>query len=113
MYDGKNGIEYDENGNILYEGEFKNGKYHGNRKLYRKGKIIYEGDFVENKLQGKGTEYNKEGNILYTGEFSNNTYNGYGSRVLIDPYEGYWTDGRPDKVKQSFYSIGKFLKLTN
>ena len=111
MYDGKNGIEYDEDGNILYEGEFKNGKYHGNGKLYRNGKIIYEGDFVENKLQGKGTEYNKEGNILYTGEFFNNTYNGYGSRVLIDPYEGYWTDGRPNKLKQGLYSL--FLKLTN
>ena len=39
---------YNINGNILYEGEWKNGKYHG-----------------------KGTMYNNNGSILYEGEWEN------------------------------------------
>ena len=110
VYD-KKGIEYDEEGNKLYEGEFKNGKYNGNGKLYRNGKIIYEGDFVNNKLQGKGKEFDDEGKVLYSGEFQNNAYEGFGSRFLLKPYEGYWSNNRPARLKQGLYYIGKYLKL--
>ena len=110
VYD-KKGIEYDETGNKLYEGEFKNGKYHGKGKLYRNGKIIYEGDFVDNKLQGKGKEFDEEGKILYSGDFQNNTYEGLGSRFFLKPYEGYWSNNRPARLKQGLYYIGKYLKL--
>ena len=110
MYD-KKGIEYDEKGQIIYDGDFKNGKYYGKGKLYRNGKIIYEGDFVDDKLQGKGKEFDKEGKVIYSGEFKNNAYNGYGSRYFLKPYEGFWFNNRPDKLKQGFYFIGKYLKL--
>lgn len=43
--DGK-GTEYYENGNVKYEGEFKNGSYHGDGVLYDKdGKKIYDGEW--------------------------------------------------------------------
>ena len=110
VYD-KKGIEYDEKGQIIYEGEFKSGKYHGKGKLYRNGKIIYEGDFVENKLHGIGKEFNEKGKVFYSGEFKNNTYDGFGTRYLVRPYEGYWSNNRPDKLKQGLYYIGKYLNL--
>ena len=109
----KIGIQYDENGQKIYEGDFKNGKYHGKGKLFRKGKLIYEGDFIDDKLQGKGKEFDEEGKVLYSGDFQNNAYNGFGSRFLVRPYEGYWTNNRPDKLKQGFYLIGKGLKLVS
>ena len=109
----KSGIEYDETGQKIYEGEFKKGKYDGKGKLYRNGKLLYEGDFVDNKLQGKGKEFDEEGKLLYSGEFQNNAYNGFGSRFLVRPYEGYWSNNRPDRLKQGFYLIGKGLKLVS
>ena len=110
LYD-KEGKEYDENGKIVYEGGFKDGKYHGKGKLYRNGKIVYQGDFEDNKLQGKGIEYNEEGQIVYDGEFKNNAYNGWGKKNLYAPYEGFWYNNRPDKLKQGIYSVGKWLKI--
>ena len=106
LYD-KEGKEYDENGQLIYEGGFKNGKSHGKGKLYRNDKVVYEGDFEDNKLQGKGTEYNENGEIIYSGEFYNNKYEGYGKKSLYDLYEGYWTNNRHDKLKQSFYELVK------
>ena len=64
-------------------------------------------------MQGKGKEFDKEGKVLYSGDFQNNAYNGFGSRFLVRPYEGYWTNNRPDKLKQGFYLIGKGLKLVS
>ena len=108
LYD-KEGKEYDENGQIIYEGGFKNGKYHGKGKLYRNGKVVYQGDFEDNKLQGKGIEFNEEGEIVYSGEFKNNAYDGYGKKNLYRPYEGYWYNNRPDKLKQGLYNISKYF----
>ena len=110
LYD-KEGKEFDENGKIIYEGGFKDGKYHGKGKLYRSGKLVYQGDFEDNKLQGKGIEYNEEGEIVYSGEFKNNAYDGYGKKSLYTPYEGYWSNNRPDKLKGRIYSVGKWLNL--
>jgi len=110
LYD-REGKEFDENGKIIYEGGFKDGKYHGKGKLYRSGKLVYQGDFEDNKLQGKGIEYNEEGEIVYSGEFKNNAYDGYGKKSLYTPYEGYWSNNRPDKLKDRIYSVGKWLNL--
>ena len=106
LYD-KEGKEYDENGKIIYEGGFKNGKYHGKGKLYRNGKVMYQGDFEDNKLQGKGVEFNENGEIVYSGEFKNNAYDGYGKKNLYTPYEGYWSNNRPNKLKQGLYNLSK------
>ena len=111
-YNGK-GTEYDENGQKLYEGEFKNGKYNGKGKLFRNGKLKYEGDFVDDKLQGKGEEFDEEGKLLYSGDFKDNNYNGYGNRYLVRPYEGYWSNGLPDNIKQGLYSFVKSLGIVS
>ena len=48
------GKEYNENGNLKYDGEYLNG--------YR--------------WNGKGKEYNENGNLKYDGEYLNGKYNG-------------------------------------
>ena len=78
FYEG-NGISFDTCRNIIYEGEFKNGKYYGTGKIYYKnGNIKYNGEFKNNIFDGNGTFYNENGNIIYEGEFKENKYNGFG-----------------------------------
>jgi len=48
MRNGK-GIEYD-NGELIYEGNYLDGKRNGKGKEYKNGELIFEGDF----LNGKG-----------------------------------------------------------
>lgn len=59
-------------GNILiYDGETKNGNYHGKgtQYYYGTGNIQYEGEFANSEYQGKGTLYDEQGNIIHKGEF--------------------------------------------
>ena len=116
------GIEYEENNKdqIIYEGNFLEGKYHGKGKLFRYGKVVYEGDFVENRLEGEGKEFNKNGEVAYIWEFKNNSYNGKGTRFNIkenSKIEGYWENNHQNKFKEGINKaltfINKKLKLKN
>ena len=69
-----NGKGYDENGNIIYElnngngtikeyndidqlifeGEYFNGRRHGKGKEYENGELIYEGEYINGRRKGKG-----------------------------------------------------------
>ena len=85
-----NGKGYDENGNIIYElingngkvkeyyndcqlrfeGEYLNGKKHGNVKEYfSEGKLSFEGEYLNGKRNGKGKEYNINGKLRFEGEY--------------------------------------------
>lgn len=90
------GRYYDEDGNIIYEGEFKNNKYEGNGRWYivksKNGKtrsvLSYEGEFKEDKYEGKGCTYwtsgERIGKACYKGEFHNGDYNGKGTIYYED-----------------------------
>ena len=58
-----NDKEYDYNGNIIFEGEYK--LWHRFKgKEYINGKLKYEGNYLYNeKWNGKG--YDKDGNLIY------------------------------------------------
>ena len=64
-----NGIGYDENGNIIYK--LLNGN--GNVKEYydNDGKLLFEGEYLNGKRNGKGKEYDINGELLFEGEFIN------------------------------------------
>ena len=62
------GKEYHFN-EIIYEGEFLNGKRHGKGKLYWNNKLKYEGEFSNGKRNGKGKEYDNNGQLIYEGEY--------------------------------------------
>ena len=69
----KNGriIEYDDYGNLLFDGEYLNGKRNGKGKEYDFGELIYEGEYLNDKRNGKGKEYNKSKTFIFEGEFYN------------------------------------------
>ena len=97
--------------NLIYKGEFLNGKYNGKGVLIKnygsifgnwedgecKGKVIfkvdnefeYEGNFENNKKNGFGIEKYKDGS-QYEGNFVNNIKNGYGKYTFPNGelYEG-------------------------
>jgi len=76
IYDGK-GTIFDQEGEVLFEGEFVNHMKQGNGIMYLKGQIIYQGEFIQNKKQGTGILY-KDGKIYYEGHFRNDLMDGYG-----------------------------------
>jgi len=76
IYDGK-GTIFDQEGEVLFAGEFVNHMKQGNGIMYLKGQIIYQGEFIQNKKQGTGILY-KDGQIYYEGQFRNDLMDGYG-----------------------------------
>ena len=48
-------VELYDNGNVYYEGEWKDGKFNGSGVLYyENGNVWYEGEWRDDKLNGKG-----------------------------------------------------------
>ena len=57
--------EYDNNGKIIFEGEYKEGKRDGKGKEYDiNGKLIFEGEYLSN-IKWNGKRHDINGNILY------------------------------------------------
>ena len=78
--------EYDNHGNILFEGSYENGELNGKAReyfIYTDGGSSYsEGYYVDNEKQGLWKEYDKEG-ILHSTQ--------------------YYTDGREDGTYKTVY----------
>ena len=77
----KKGKEYNNDGNLEFEGEYLNGERNGKGKEYDKyfGKLIFEGEYLNGKRHGKGKEYFQEGEIKFEGEYINGKrWNGKG-----------------------------------
>ena len=81
------GKGYDENGNIIYELNNGNGKI----KEYNYGQLIYEGEYLNGKKNGKCKEY-WNGNLIFEGEYLNGKRNGkskeynYYSKIIMKKY---------------------------
>lgn len=72
------GSDYDENGLLVYSGEYIDGVYSGEGKLYDKGALIYEGTFADGLYEGEGRLYENE-MLLYEGAFAQGLYDGEGA----------------------------------
>ena len=69
LYDQKcNGKGYDENGNIIYELNNGNGKV---KEYNYNGNILFDGEYLNGKKNGKGKEYDDHGIIYFYGEYLN------------------------------------------
>ena len=82
-------------GEIVYEGEFRDGKEHGRgTKTYSNGSR-YEGDWRNGKKHGYGTETWASGS-RYEGEFRDGKEHGRGTINYANGnrYEGEWRDGK-------------------
>ena len=78
-YKNGKGKEYDKNGNLKYDGHFKNNNYEGigKLKLVLLGKEYnYEGGFINGKPHGSGILLYKDGKIRYIGLFAFGKING-------------------------------------
>ncbi len=81
-----------------YAGRFKNGQMHGSGVEFDKnGERIYQGTFRLDKREGRGEEY-AEGIKVYKGEFSNNLRHGFGIAYFGDHHEyiGRFVEGVMD-----------------
>ena len=90
-----------------YEGEWSDGKYHGQGKLDTcddYGRYQYEGSFRKGDLHGKGTYMYLDGEYAgyrYEGDFENDQEHGWGKWYRPDgspdgtlEYQGEWSDGK-------------------
>ena len=85
------GKVYDEEGNLIYKGEYINGKiWKGKVKEYAyedyQAKIKFDGEYTNGEKTGKGKEYDKNGKLIYEGEFRKGVRNGKGKE--FDNYNG-------------------------
>ena len=59
------------NDDLLFEGEYLNGKRNGKGKeYYESDKIIFEGEYKNGKRNGKGKIYYNNGELKFEGEFN-------------------------------------------
>ncbi len=84
------GVVYHDEGAILYEGEFSRGFYQGRGKLYNDPVLVeqcyllYEGEFVRGKCHGRGTWYYASGAKKWEGMFRENNFLGRGKEYYVD-----------------------------
>ena len=91
IYELKNGTgevkEYNNEGKLIYEGEYFNGKKNGKGKEFDNGKLIFEGEYLSGERSGKGKEYNNDYhccNLIFEGEYLKGKRNGKGKEY------NYW-----------------------
>ena len=102
------GIKYNKNGNILYDGDFINGKFEGNGKYVREDGLSYIGQWKNGLSHGKGTMYYSNGNIKYKGDWVNNKYEGNGMDIQENGYYyiGQYKNGFANGIGREYYPNG-------
>ena len=122
--------EYNEYGNLLFEGEHLNGKRNGKGKeYYKNGKLLFEGEYLNGKKwqgrgydennniaydikEGKGLiiEYDFKGNLKFEGEYLNGERNGKGKEYYSYgklKFEGEYLKGERNGKGKEYYDDGK------
>ena len=61
--------EYNENYQLIFEGEYLNGLKNGKGKKYSDGKLIFEGEYLNGLRYGKGKEFYYNNKIQFEGEY--------------------------------------------
>ena len=121
------GILFDRDGNIKYEGTFKNGKFYGKddeqeedinnfikEKFESIGQYVdengisYKGPWLNGKKHGKGKEFYQNGMLKYDGEFVDDKYEGDGIFYYEnkDYYIGKFSDGKKSGRGIEYYENG-------
>ena len=62
--------EFDNDGNLKFEGKYLNGERNGKGKEYDDdGNLKFEGKYLNGDKHGKGKEYDDDGNLKFEGEY--------------------------------------------
>ena len=97
--------EYNDfNGELIFEGEYLNGKRNGKGKEYEyNGNLIFEGEYLNGKRNGKGKEYNFFGELEFEGEYLNRKRHGKGKEYYNGEliFEGEYLYGY--RLKGKYY----------
>ena len=65
LKDGKGFVkEFNREGDLLYEGEYINGKRNGKGKTFMQDDLVFEGEFLDGQ-EWNGKKYDENGNIEY------------------------------------------------
>tara|TARA_S200000501_G_C20845880_1_gene753603 strand:- start:2085 stop:2525 length:441 start_codon:yes stop_codon:yes gene_type:complete len=78
----------------IYEGNYKNGLYHG-KGFLKNNFNQYTGDFINGRMHGKGIQQFENG-IRYEGEFQNGLWHGYGIITYEngESHKGYFIENK-------------------
>ena len=104
--DGKAREYYYYNDNLVYEGEYLNGKRNGKGKEYNyNDNFIYEGEYLNGKRNGKGKEYNFDIELIFEGEYFNGKRNGKGKEYNFNNellFEGVYFNGKREGKEYNY-----------
>ena len=108
-YETKNmGKEYNfENDELIYEGEYLNGRRNGKGKEYENGKLRFEGEYLNGKRNGKGKEYLLGDKLLFEGEYINGNKNKKGKEYFGNGklrFDGEYLNGKKWNGKTYVYN---------
>jgi len=98
----------------VYEGEFRNGKYHGKGIQYFENGDKYEGEFIKDKKSGFGKFFwNQEPwkGDLFEGHWENNKRNGFGTyykNSKFISYKGNYKENKLSGKGNDFYENGRY-----
>ncbi len=103
------GIEFDEEGRNLYVGNYLDGEYHGDGKLYNEGELVYEGQFEAGEFHGSGKLY-EDSALKYEGQFDQGIFHGSGAEYENGEllYDGQYQYGEYEGSGK-LYKSGRFL----
>lgn len=104
------GQEFDEDGLLIYEGDFVDGVRNGNGICYEAGVLVYEGQFQNGVYQGTGSLY-EDGSLAYYGAFSDGLPNGMGTAYDhgVKCYEGSFADGLYNGEGSAYDRLGNLI----
>ena len=74
----ENNVKEYENGKLVFDGEYKDGKRYNGKEYNKKGKLVFHGEYKDGKKY-KGKKYNERGKLIFEGEYEMETgleYNG-------------------------------------
>lgn len=94
-------------GQVIYEGIFKDGYIKEGRYYHEKGHLIYEGEFERGEFGGQGRLYDVNGELDYEGTFKDGLPNGLGRSYINGQveYEGVFKDGLPHGLGRKFIEV--------
>ncbi|MBP3485366.1 MAG: hypothetical protein J6J81_00865 [Oscillospiraceae bacterium] len=78
------GSAFDENGRPVYAGDYVDGLYHGEGKLYIDGALTYVGSFADGLYEGEGRLYGEGEALVYEGGFSSGLRSGEGTAYEME-----------------------------
>ena len=108
------GSLFNNDGTILYKGQFVNGKKCGFGSFYHNNEILYDGNWKNNKFNGFGVLYRSNISpivLLYKGEFKNGKCHGFGRQFFRNGnviFEGIFENSEIKKGKK-YDATGKLL----